>query len=677
MQPGPRATSRDAAVREYRAAQLARRPAPASWRLEPPPDLRGETLIVLNAETDGLRWWGEHRPIGWAYLLPQSGRKGYLPMRHRVGPNLGEEQVRDWLRGLCGLKIENANTKFDLHMARADGVDLVEQDNRFGDAAHRAALLDDHRLRFNVDQLALDILGQDVEASPLGKLPEGILNEGEFHMLHPGLVEPYAVRNVEQVAALIAALDPQIAAEDLGRVLDLEEQVLPVVVEIEKNGCYVDLELLTEWHRAAQAKREDILFGIFQKTGVMLDSAQSPTQLKKLFERLNIDLTLLPTTLHNNPSFSGAALKALAGTHPVMADLLEVRNLTDFISDYSGKYLAAARSDGWLRTNLHQLRAQRSAGDDAMTRGAVSGRFSSAGDDEGGYNQQQVVSVDKQLERGWCPDFPLRRAFLPGSPEDRAKNAALRWFAADAKQIEYRLFAHYTNSPKIIGAYHAPPPYKYVQVKGKDVPITGPDADYHVVVQLLLEQQWPDIGRKRTKNTNFAKIYGAGLVKFAYMLEMITEAQFQELYPLGRDAWDRPELAGARKLNEEYNLMFPEVQPLLRRASRTAEERGHVCTLLGRRARFGDRNIRYHSALNRVIQGGAADVNKRVLVETYRHRRELEIVLRTTVHDELGGDSQNPDKVPALNELLNTQYFDLRVPILWDLHTGANWAACK
>jgi DNA polymerase I-like protein with 3'-5' exonuclease and polymerase domains len=665
----------DSGVASPRERALARQPGPEGYQPEPPPDLRGERAVILNAETSGLRWWDEDRPIGWAYLFPESGRRGYLPVRHRVGPNLPIEQVTNWLRGLRGLRVENINTKFDLHMARADGADLVEQGCTFGDVAHRAALLDDHRMRFNLDQLAADILGWNVEATPLGKLPPGLESEKEFQHLHAGLVAPYAVRNVEQVEALVRAFAPQIEAEELGEVLALEEQIIPVVVEIEKNGCYIDLELLTQWHQQAQEQRERLLWDIYQQTGVLLDSASSGPQLQKLFTALKIPFDSLPRTPKNQPSFTGIALGNIK--HPVVEQLVQIRHLTDFISDYSGKYIRAARADGWLRTNLHQLRAMKGDGDEAGARGAVSGRFSSAGDKEGGYNQQQVVSVDKQLERGWCPDFPVRRAFLPGSPEERRANPTLRWFAADAKQIEYRLFAHYTNSPKIIGAYHAPPPYKFVQVKGKDVPVTGPDADYHVVVQLMLETVWPDIGRKRTKNTNFAKIYGAGLVKFAYMLGMITEAQFQELYPLGKDAWSRSELIEAKKLNDQYNQMFPEVQPLLRKASRTAEERGYVLTLLKRRARFGDRNMRYHSALNRIIQGGAADVNKRVLVEVYRHRKELEITLRTTVHDEVGGDLHNPEQAARLLGVLNYQYFDLRVPILWDLGYGANWADAK
>jgi DNA polymerase I-like protein with 3'-5' exonuclease and polymerase domains len=113
---------------------------------------------------------------------------------------------------------------------------------------------------------------------------------------------------------------------------------------------------------------------------------------------------------------------------------------------------------------------------------------------------------------------------------------------------------------------------------------------------------------------------------------------------------------------------------LLRLASSTAEKRGFVRTITGRRARLTGR---FHSALNRIIQGGAADINKRVLVETYKRRKELGLTMRLTVHDEVCADLHDEANKPAVERVLNTQYFDLKVPILWDAHTGPNWAACK
>jgi len=646
-EPAPeRQTARKSAQQEYRERQLASLPTPADYRPDPPPELRGETRIILNAETDGLEWWGAHRPIGWSWCLPESGRSGYLPMRHRPGGNLGVEQVHAFLRDVRDMHVDNINTRFDIHMARADGVDLTEQGNTFGDVAHQAALLDDHRMRFKLDLLSLDILGWNVETDGLGKIPPCITGEVEFQFIHPSIVAPYAVRNVEQVRQLIEAFAPLIREENLEAVLDLEQQVIPIVVEMEKNGTLLDMDLLHEWQASATRDLEEKLWFIYKETGIQLESPDSPKDLVRLFEARGIPMTA--RTEHGKPSFTDAVLKGI--DDPCIAALRQAGQLADLKSKYLDKYAKAARSDGWLRFNMHQLRYGRSEDD---KHGTVSGRFSAAGDKFGGYNPQQVVAVEKQLERGWCPNYVVRKLFIP----EKGK----LWLAADMMQVEYRLFAHYANDPSINAAYAA-----------------DPYADYHAVVMRLLHTVAPYLNRKLVKNVNFAKIYGAGLIKFALMLGLITDAEFvmfsERMSQRDWSVLDEPTLAEAKKLNEDYNRMFPGVKPLLKKASEVAKQRGYVMTLMGRRARL---TSRFYSSLNRIVQGGAADINKRVLIEVYKMRKALGLTIRLTVHDELCADLADRVTLPEVEWVLNTQYFDVRVPIFWDTKVGANWAACK
>lgn len=653
--PGPTAAERrKAAGIELRRQQLARLPVSPDYRPDPIPELCGEKRIVLNAETTGLGWSSGDRPIGWAYSLPESGRRGYLPIRH-AGGNLPIEQVHGFLRSINGMHVENANLKFDLHMSREDGVDLVEQHNTFGDPAHYAALLDDHRQRFNLDQLSKDVLGWDVETTTLGKHPPSITSEAEFKLLHAEHVAPYAVRNVEQVERLIDAFEPMIVEEDLGEVLDLEQQVIPVVVEMERNGTYLDLDLLHEWRAKATQQLEDKLWFIWKNAGVKVESPDAAKSWLALFQARGIPITsrTAPSAAHpdGQPSFAEGAVKGIQDE--CVQAMREAGQLAGLESMFLGKYARAVRSDGWLRYNLHQLRTTRGE-DDAM--GTVSGRFSAAGDKHGGYNPQQVVAVEKQLERGWCPDYVVRKLFIPGPGEQC-------FFAADMMQVEYRLFAHYANDPSINAAYAA-----------------DPLADYHAVVMMLLHTVAPTLNRKLVKNVNFAKIYGAGLIKFAFMLGLITEAQMKQLRAMQNEGdfegtRSHPWLAEARRIMAAYDAMFPSIGPLLKRASKLAEQRGYVFTLLKRRARLRDR---FNSSFNRICQGSAADWNKRVIVEAYKRRKELGLVMRLTVHDELaGGLLHGAASADALLRVLNHQYYDVRVPILWDMKTGANWAACK
>lgn len=644
-------------------------PAGPDWAPDPIPELRGEKRIILNAETNGLKWWHDSRPIGWSYVLPESGRRGYLPMRHVGGDNHSVEQVHAFMRDVRGMHVENANTKFDLHMSRADGVDLVEgTGNTFGDAAHYAALLDDNRMRFNLDQLSKDVLDWDVATDGLGPLPPGCTSEGEWHKLPARDVSPYAIRNVTQVERLIDAFGPRIHEDDLDDVLGLEQEVLPATVEMEKNGTWLDQELLHRWRRESTTALEENLYRIYQLTGLSINSPDSSKDWEALYRARGIPITA--RTEHGAPSFTDAVVKHVKDE--AVQAMRAAGQLADLKSKYLDKYDAAMRgSDGWLRFNLHQLRYGRDEGEKF---GTVSGRFSAAGDGHylkpdgfgsGGYNPQQVVAVEKQLERGWCPDYVVRRLFVapPG----------MTFFAADMAQIEYRLFAHYADTAQ---AYHARPEF-YRDAKGKIVWTAGPLADYHAVVAKLLSVVAPHLNRKLVKNINFAKIYGAGLLKFAFMLGLITEAKYKELLVLqrmGHRVKDREELREARETMLAYDTMFPAVAGLLRRAGDTAKNRGYVKDLMGRRARLLDR---FHSALNRIIQGGAASINKRYLVEVYKERKRLGLQMALTVHDELGGYLAEASGVHAMKRLLNRQYFNLRAPVMWDCKIGANWAACK
>jgi DNA polymerase I-like protein with 3'-5' exonuclease and polymerase domains len=328
-------------------------------------------------------------------------------------------------------------------------------------------------------------------------------------------------------------------------------------------------------------------------------------------------------------------------------------------SKYIVKYQNVVGKDGILRYELNQL----ATGDDeSEERGTVSGRFSSSGgpkNDPFGVNIQQVFSPDNQA-KSLVARWMLRRLMVPGSGQ---------WFRADAKQIEYRLFAHYANSKKI-----------------NDVYARDPEADFHQTVCDLLRTVI-EINRKHTKNVNFACVFGAGMGKFAEMCGLVDGYGWQEFTPRDGNTrrWFGPiPNQQAKDLYLAYMGMFPEVKPLLKKEAALVENRGYVKCADGRRARCYKKP---HSALNRVIQGTAASIAKRKMVRAYEERKALELTLRFVVHDELDADLRNPAKFDKVSEMLNDQDFaefmnketgrreTSRIPILWDCGTGENWHA--
>jgi DNA polymerase I-like protein with 3'-5' exonuclease and polymerase domains len=402
-----------------------------------------------------------------------------------------------------------------------------------------------------------------------------------------------------------------------------------------------------------------------------MSSPDSSKDLLRVFKACSIPITAW--TEGGKPSFTGEVLRAI--DHPVIKDVLEAAQLADLLSKYLTKYLHTVRSDGWLRYNLHQLRFGK---DEEDGYGTVSGRFSSAGDDYGGINVQQVVSVKKQHDKKWCLKYLIRNLFKPVNGQ---------WLAVDASQIEYRIFAHFAADPSILATYA---PVAGMSVAEMMKAKVGPYTDYHDAVQAMLRTVKPDIKRKHTKITNFCKLFGSGIIKFAFTLETITEQQFKDLnakYDINRwrdaDRGEReaamrkePALQEALSVFDAYDNKFPSAKRTLNLAKLTAKDRGYVKTIMGRRARF-PKKFKLHSALNRVVQGTAADINKRMLVEVYERRKELGLTLRMTVHDEVDADIADPGMMPRVEEVFNQQLVPLSVPILWDAEIGPSWGEAK
>lgn len=689
------ARERDRAALEAARSSLAAIPRDRNYQAmldsvkdwQPPelPSLGQFENIILNFETTGVRWYAGDRIVS-AVLLTPDGVSRYLPIRHAMGPNIPEEQFFEWMRReVRGKHIDNIRTKFDLHMARTEHVDLEAQGNTFGDVAHDAALLNDHRRRFNLDMLSKDLLGWDVEADPMGKLPPGIKHEGEFWRLPAGIVAPYGIRNVEQVARLMTVLRPQIVAQGLSEVLKLEQGVIPVVVEMEHNGALLDVELLRRWCVESLADMEQALLDIKKATGFDFEKPGRRADAIKLFNYLKVPLPLDPESVEtgeNNISFADALIRDIQ--EPSVQNFRKASQLASLRSKFLLKYESSTQRDGILRYELHQLPYQDSEDDEYG--GAVSGRFSSAAPSRTeGANIQQVFGVETQKKfRPYTAPYLVKRLFIPQHGQ---------YVNADASQLQFRFFAHYADDPKIIEAYQ------------KDLRWREPGhvmTDFHTVVgNLIKEFAHKELIRTHVKNVNFAQVFGAGVPKMASQLlvpvdqipsyeEWAEACKTRTTHEIGG-----PKFQEAVQLSETYHEMFPSVKPLLAITAHLAmpscrnegcgkacrafrakgyQHRGYVHTIAGRRARF-QVGGRFYSALNRIIQGTEGDYVKKCMVAVHNERHSLGLLERFTVHDSLAGDLQGDPL--AFKEVLNYQYFDFKVPILWEVGVGPNWAETK
>lgn len=571
----------------------------------PEVDDRWQTFTI-DTETRGTDVHGKAEPVGFV-LGYEDGQKHYFPFNHLGGGNLDRGRVANYFNSILkGKTVRMTESKFDIRMLRKGGVDLERLGCKVKELQFRFALLDDNRRSFKLDDLAKDYLGKE-------KLK---INHELIADMPASQVGPYAEKDIELTEELFDLADGMIRSEELDTVAELEDDIIYAVLHMEDNGVLLHLEMLRNWIQDATKEFRDLILFVYEQTGLNVN----PNSAKDLVELFNVLKLSFGLTEKGAGSFTDAFLKTLDHI-PVIEAVRRARTISSIQSKYLEKYYDEIKNAGGiLRYKLHQLK-----GDEF---GTISGRFSSSS-----VNIQQVFDPERQEEKFGSADYIIRELFIP--------HPGSYWCKADASQIEFRLFAHYSKSAKLIKAYQ-----------------DNPDIDFHDIVKDILARKVATITRKRAKNTNFGMVYAMGRGKMARQLDLPQE--------------------DADELFDAYNAEFPEVKRLLKRAMDTAEERGYVKTILGRRARFPHKD-RLHSALNRVIQGTAADILKLKLKHLYQERKSLGINrLLFTVHDEFDMEVDSPDRKHEIKEFLDRDLgLGIRVPLTWEVKCGTefnDWA---
>ena len=614
----------------------------SSWKPEAPPSLDRFSEIELDTETTGLSWFEKDRPVGIAIYYGDKAQ--YIPWGHRGGGNLDEAVVKRWaLTELKGKRITNLNMRFDVHMLREWGVDLEAQGNVVSDVGHYAALLDDHRKSFSLENISQDYLG-------IGKVA-GL--EGSKISEYPaGEVAAYAEQDVVLVNKLRKAMWPLLDEQELQDVRKLEDDVIYVVCEMEKNGYPIDLELLDKWIKSSQDTMNSYLMQLAKEVGFQCNP-ESPKDQERVFKKYGLPVLY---TAKGNPTFTDAILKNF--DHPVVMLIRRAGKLASLRSKFILNTKKNVDSKGILRYALHQLRTAKDEHADKGEAGTVTGRFSSSEITPGfGVNIQQRSKPAKQrVSFGYSENdtshddeiFLVRKLHIPASG---------LCLASDMDQAQYRIFASYAKNPKIIQAY-------------KD----NPKLSFHKFMHEII-RPYADLSYGQQKDTNFSVLFGAGLTKLALMLKHITLEEFEKIRDM-KD-YNSPKLLKTKHVRAIYDREVPEVKEMLEEASNLAKNRGYVKTYLGRRMRFPDGN-RLHKAFNGVDQGTEADYMKTKLVELHAARKTTQFLLRVTNHDEVVGDIPDKEHAKMVDELLNKQSFPkLRVPLTWTTSIGPNWAECK
>jgi DNA polymerase-1 len=429
-------------------------------------------------------------------------------------------------------------------------------------------------------------------------------------------VSQWAAEEAAALAALVPKLEARLVSDGLA---DLFEQIeLPltaVLSAMEREGVRIDEKKLAELSIEYERELSAIAGRIEALAGEPFQ-INSPKQLGKiLFEKLKLPVVKRTKTGYSTDE---SVLEQLSAHHDLPASVLAWRRLAKLKSTYIDALppLVDPKS-GRIHPTFHQT-------------GAATGRLSSS--------HPNVQNIPIRSPEG----VRIREAFVPS--EGRML------LSADYSQVELRIVAHYSKDESLIAAF-------------------ANDEDVHRRTAAEVNGVDPadvtDDQRARAKAINFGIIYGSSAFGIANQLG-IAQAEAQETI-------------------DRYFARYQGVRRFLDQTVEEARSDGFVRTLLGRRRYLPDlssrnrplRQAAERMAVNTVIQGTAADLIKKAMVEVVEALEEVELAasLILQVHDELVFEvpKRELEVLTALVRERMEAVHVLSVPLKVDVGTGRNW----
>lgn len=630
---------------------------PSDWTTpdELPVEIFNALVIGLDTETKdpelttkGPSWFRGGFAVA-GISLAWGDKSIYLPIGHRDGGNMDRDKVitfiRELLQKFTGTLVL-ANAFYDLGALRMLGIDVNFDQMTVRDVQMIEALIDEHKMRYNLDSI-LETYGFQKKDERL--LREAAANYGidpksDMWMLHAKYVGSYAAYDAKGTLMVYHRQMVQVALQSLEKVVQLEHDLLPLLMEMRWRGVRTDVNKAEELYERFMAQEKVHTKEIQSLTGRPID-IWSADSCAVACDAMGLSYKY---TGAGKPSFED---DWLANHEHIVPQLIsKARKQYKAANSFcKGMVLDHADKNGYVHASFNPLRS-----DDG---GTVSGRFSSSQP-----NLQQVPARDPEMNN------LIRGLFLPEDGE--------LWCAADYSQQEPRLTVHYAVVNSCRAAQKACDQYN-----------NDPDTDYHQMVADMAS-----IGRKQAKTINLGLAYGMGGAKLARSLGLDTIMK-DNSYSKKRYEAAGPE---AQAILDKYNGALPFIKQLSNIYMGQADRDGYLTTLSGRRCRFpfyeprnGGRAMLYkeagaaygfdnikramtYPALNRKIQGGSADMIKIALRNLYREG----FIPKVTVHDENGLSVKNPAEARKVAEIMR-ECVQLKVPLKVDVDLGTSWGSAR
>jgi len=589
-----------------------------------------EIAIDLETKDPNLKTMGSGSVTGKARIvgvaLAVEGWSAYYPIAHEGGGNMDEKKVLDYFRTILNYPSTKIfhNAMYDVCFIRAAGLKINGQ---IVDTMIAGSLVNENRFRYDLGSMGRDYVGKGKNEAVLQETAKewGIDPKSEMYKLPAMYVGEYAEQDAKLTLDLWQEMKKQIEMEDVSSIFELETELFPCLVDMRFLGVRVDIEGAHKLKEKLVAEEKECLLKVKKETGVdtQIWAARS---IEKVFQKLSLPYDR--TKKSDSPSFTKNFLQN--HEHPVVKQIARAREINKSHTTFIDTIIKHSHK-GRIHAEINQLRSDQG--------GTVTGRFSYSNP-----NLQQIPARNKELG-------PMIRSLF--IPEEGHK-----WGCFDYSQQEPRLVTHYASLDNLYGVEEVMDAYQ----EG--------EADFHQIVA-----EMADIPRTQAKTINLGLFYGMGKNKL--MAELgINEDKAKDLF-------------------RTYHDKVPFVKMLMESVSRRAQDIGKVRTLLGRRCRFdlwepnqfgihkalphdaalaehgpGIKRAYTYKALNRLIQGSAADMTKKAMVELHKEG----ITPHIQVHDELDiSVSNNADKIKKIMEEAVT----LEVPNKVDYESGLNWGTIK
>jgi len=593
-------------------------------------DLSGYPEIAIDLETrdegitNGLgAGWATNNGEVIGFAVAVDGWQGYYPFKHWGGGNMIAEQVLKYIKSVCALpntKIFH-NAQYDLGWLQAMGMKV---NGEIVDTMIAAAVIDENRRSYSLNNLAFEYLGEIKAETDLIEAAKdhGIDPKAEMWKLPAEHVGFYAEQDARLTYLLWQRFKHEINKQSLTTIWELESELLPILIKMRQRGVRVDVEKASQLTVDFAAQEKVILQKINKLIGKDID-IWAARQIGEAFDKLKISYPITEKT--GEPSFTQNWLHN--SKYEISQLIVQAREINKFHNTFLASILKY-ENKGRVHAEINQLRSDNG--------GTVSGRLSMSNP-----NLQQLPARNKEFGP------KIRSLFLP---EENHK-----WGSFDYSQQEPRMVVHYAasigegyeGSQELVRAYE------------------NASADFHQTVAELV-----GIERSQAKTIGLGLMYGMGKNKLALSLGLSKEE--------------------AEILISKYNRKVPFVKLLSDRCMKKANEEGIIRTKKGRKCRFDlweTRDFGLHSAetfenavakygkdgikraftykaLNRLIQGSAADQTKQAIVSCYQEGY-LPIL---QIHDELCFNVKEGDDIKIKHIMENCMKF--KVPSVVDISIG-------